>query len=153
MAVGGIRGGFGLQNFNIGGAADSKSKMGVKPGYESAPGDCKTCKSRKYQDGSDENVSFKTGAHVSPIASGAAVRAHENEHVTNAYLKAAESGGKVLSVGVSIHTAVCPECGRVYTAGGETRSVISKPKEDPYSKNKDELGELLNTGARTDITA
>ena len=27
---------------------------------------CQTCKNRKYQDGSDENVSFKAAAHISP---------------------------------------------------------------------------------------
>ena len=148
MAIGGIGGG--LQNFNIGGFGSSG--VGAKPGYESSPAECQTCKTRKYQDGSDENVSFKTGAHVSPQASGAAVRAHEGEHVSNAYLKAKEEGGKVLSVGVSIHTAVCPECGRVYTAGGETRSVIATPKDDPYSKNKSNIEGMLNTGNRTDMT-
>lgn len=145
MAIGGI--GTGLQNFNIGGAANSSR---IKPGYESAPGECQTCKSRKYKDGSDENVSFKAATHVSPGASGAAVRSHEAEHVSNAYIKAAEKGGKVLSVGVSIHTAICPECGRVYTAGGETRSVIATPKENPYEKNKSDIGKMLNTGIRTD---
>ena len=29
-----------------------------KPGYRSSPAECQTCKNRKYQDGSDENVSF-----------------------------------------------------------------------------------------------
>ena len=42
---------------------------------------CQTCESRKYQDGSNENVSFKAAAHVSPEAAAGAVRAHEGEHV------------------------------------------------------------------------
>lgn len=137
----------------IGGYGTTSSAMGAKPGYESSPAECETCKNRKYQDGSDENVSFKSPSHVSPQASGAAVRAHEGEHVSNAYDKAAEKGGKVLSVGVSIHTAVCPECGRVYTAGGETRTTIAYPKDDPYSKQKDQIGAMLNTGLRADIEA
>lgn len=124
----------------------------AKPGYESAPGECETCKNRKYQDGSDENVSFKSPTHVSPQAAGGAVRAHEGEHVSNAYSEAAEKGGKVLSVGVSIHTAVCPECGRVYVAGGETRTITKMPKDpnNPYNQNKDALNQILNTGARYD---
>lgn len=133
-----------------GGYTGYGSDMNVKPGYESAPGECETCKSRKYKDGSDENVSFKAATHVSPQASGGAVRAHEGEHVSNAYAKAAQQGGKVLSVGVSIHTAICPECGRVYTAGGETRSIIAVPKDDPYSKNKDAINQMLNAGAMYD---
>ncbi len=115
-------------------------------------GECETCKSRRYKDGSNENVSFKNATHISPGASGAAVRAHEGEHVTNAYLKAREKGGRVLSVGVSIHTAVCPECGRVYTSGGNTRSVIATPKSDPYAANRDRINEMLNTGARANET-
>ena len=50
-----------------------------KTGKRSSPAECETCKNRKYQDGSDENVSFKTAQHVSPSASGAAVRSHEAE--------------------------------------------------------------------------
>ena len=62
----------------------------VKPGYKSSPAECETCKGRKYQDGSNESdVSFKAPGHISPQSSAAAVRAHEQMHVTNAYQKAA----------------------------------------------------------------
>lgn len=107
-----------------------------KPGRRSSPEDCETCKTRKYQDGSDEsNVSFKSAAHISPQAAGAAVRAHENEHVTNAYNKASKNDGKVLSASVSIHTAICPECGRSYVSGGTTNTMIKYTNEDnPYQK-------------------
>lgn len=160
MGISGIGGG--LQNFNIGGNADSPGTNGLggmgtpKAGYKSSPQECETCKNRKYQDGSDENVSFKSPTHVSPQASAGAVRAHEQEHVSNAYLKAREQGGRVLSVGVSIHTAVCPECGSVYTAGGLTTSIIATPKDDgkknPYDQMKDGLAAIMNTGIRTDKT-
>lgn len=52
--------------------------------------ECQTCKNRKYQDGSDEMVSFKSAAHISPQAAAGRVRAHEGEHVSNAYDKAAQ---------------------------------------------------------------
>ena len=39
--------------------------------------ECQTCKERKYQDGSDEMVSFKAAAHISPEASASTVRSHE----------------------------------------------------------------------------
>ena len=37
-------------------------------GKESSPAECKTCSNRKYQDGSDEMVSFKSAAHISQNA-------------------------------------------------------------------------------------
>lgn len=100
-------------------------------------GECQTCKNRKYQDGSNEMVSFKSAAHVSPTAAGAAVRAHEQEHVSNAFNKAETGNGKVLQASVTIKTAVCPECGRSYVSGGETRTQIKYYNEDnPYQKDK-----------------
>ena len=139
---------------------DNAGKVGdevKKPGRRSSPEDCETCKNRKYQDGSDEcDVSFQTPQHIDPSAAGAAVRAHEQEHVVNAYEKAKENNGKVLSVGVSIHTAVCPECGRVYVAGGLTTSRIAYSDEDkkknPYDEQKKNMGAMLNTGLRADYT-
>jgi len=107
------------------------------PGKTSSPAECKTCANRKYQDGSDENVSFKSPTHISPEASGAAVRAHEGEHVSNAYKKAAQNNGRVMSANVSLKMAVCPECGRTYTAGGLTTTKIKYSNEsNPYQKNR-----------------
>ncbi len=122
----------------------------VRPGYESSPENCETCRERKYQDGSDENVSFKSAAHISPNAAGAAVRAHEGEHVSNAYKKAAQEGGKVIHAGVAIHTAVCPECGRTYVSGGVTNTVLSLPKDDtnPYKQNAKSLLNDIGVGAK-----
>lgn len=109
----------------------------VAPGRKSSPAECQTCKERKYQDGSDENVSFKSAQHISPEAAGARVRAHEQEHVTNAYSKAQQNGGKVINASVSIHTAVCPECGRTYVSGGTTHTMIKYNNEkNPYQQNK-----------------
>lgn len=99
------------------------------PNYE-----CETCKNRKYQDGSDEMVSFKTAQHISPTEAGARVRAHEQEHVSNAYSKAAEKGGKVLQASVAIHTAICPECGRTYVSGGLTTTRIKYNNQNPYDR-------------------
>lgn len=97
--------------------------------------ECQTCKNRKYQDGSNEMVSFKSAAHISPTSAPAMVRAHEGEHVSNAYKKAAQNNGKVLQASVAIHTAVCPECGRVYVSGGTTTTKIKYGGDDnPYDK-------------------
>lgn len=97
--------------------------------------ECQTCKERKYQDGSDEMVSFKSAAHISPESAGTRVRAHEQEHVSNAYKKAAKDDGKVLMASVRIHTSVCPECGRSYVSGGTTATKIQYKQDNPYDKN------------------
>lgn len=126
----------------------------IKTGRRSSPAECETCKNRKYQDGSNENVSFKAAKHVSPSASGAAVRAHESEHVSNAYTKAAKDNGQVLSAGVTIQSAVCPECGTVYTAGGETRTVIKYSDEsNPYQQNQKSLDAAKYIGSNIDYAA
>ncbi len=123
----------------------------VMPGKKSSPAECKTCKERKYQDGSDEMVSFKSAAHISPNAAGAAVRAHEGEHVSNAYNKAAKNGGKVLQASVAIHTAVCPECGRTYVSGGTTTTKIKYGDEkNPYVQNMKNADKGLLSGMNFD---
>lgn len=111
---------------------DWKKKAGIEDPAE----ECQTCKNRKYKDGSDEMVSFKSPQHVSPENAASAVRAHEQEHVSNAYKKAASGNGKVVSASVSIHMAVCPECGRSYVSGGTTHTQIKYYNEDnPYQQD------------------
>lgn len=99
--------------------------------------ECQTCKNRKQVDGSDEaNVSFKSAAHVSPQAASSAVRAHEGQHVSNAYSKASEKNGRVILASVQIHTSICPECGRSYVSGGVTNTQIKYYNEsNPYQKD------------------
>ena len=117
--------------------AEEKSDPNEKAKKRAGLEDCETCKSRKYQDGSDENVSFKSASHISPAAAGAAVRGHEAEHVANAYDKAKQDGGKVLQASVSIHTSICPECGRTYVSGGTTHTQIKYPNEsNPYQQGR-----------------
>lgn len=103
--------------------------------------ECETCKKRRYVDGSDEMVSFKSAQTVAPEAAASKVRAHEQEHVSNAYKKAAQNSGKVVRCSVAIHTSVCPECGRTYVSGGTTTTQIKYGNQkNPYEqdrKNKD----------------
>lgn len=141
-----------INNFNT----DSLSKdEQVKPGYRSSPANCKTCRERKYQDGSDEaDVSFKSPGHISPQASAGTVMAHEKQHVSNAYQEAAKNDGKVLATNVTLRTAVCPECGTAYTAGGTTRTTIQYSNEsNPYQQNQKAWDALLLTGANIDYAA
>ena len=124
----------------------------VTPGRKSSPAECETCKNRKYQDGSDEMVSFKTAQHMSPSEAATRVRAHEQEHVSNAYDKAAQDGGKVLQASVAIHMAVCPECGTSYVSGGLTTTKIKYSDEsNPYRKDmKAQHGDALR-GSNVDL--
>lgn len=106
--------------------------------------ECKTCKERKYQDGSnDPGVSFKTPGHIDPGQSASVVRGHEMEHVVNERVKAKSEGRRVISQSVTMQTGICPECGRVYTAGGVTRTTTapdSKQGETAQSNMVDVRG-------------
>lgn len=119
---------------------DATKAAGMGAGVEdtqktTSESECQTCKERKYQDGSDDpGVSFKTPSHVDPGQSSAAVRGHELEHVVRERARAEKEGRRVISQSVTMQTGICPECGRIYTAGGMTRTVTAadtKPKEAP----------------------
>lgn len=121
-------------------------------GRKSSPAECETCKERKYQDESDEMVSFKSATHISPTQAGSAVRAHEQEHVSNAYKKASKDHAKVLQASVNIKTAVCPECGRSYISGGETTTKLQYTNEDnPYQKQLKQQDAAKYTGMNLDL--
>ena len=96
--------------------------------------DCQTCQERKYQDGSDDpGVSFKAPGHIAPGSSGSVVMAHEQEHVRNEQANARQEGRRVVAQSVRLFTATCPECGRTYVSGGETRTTtaaVSEPRQN-----------------------
>ena len=97
--------------------------------------ECSTCANRKYQDGSnDTGVSFKNAAHISPDNAFAVVSSHEQEHVQEAKSRTSQKGGKLISASIRIFVSTCPECGRTYVSGGETRTVESYSK-DQFNKN------------------
>lgn len=123
------------------------------PGRKSSPADCQTCKNRKYQDGSNEMVSFKAAGHIDPGNAAMVVMGHEHEHVSNAYRKAALNNGEVQRASVRLKTAVCPECGRTYISGGVTSTQIRYYNEDnPYQKDM-KSSDAVNKyrGANVDI--
>jgi len=110
---------------------DEGKEDGIKSARETVEdGKCETCEKRKYQDGSDDpGVSFKTPTNVKPEQAASAVRGHEMEHVTREQAKAEREGREVVSQNVTIHTGICPECGKTYVSGGTTRTV-TKAAED-----------------------
>lgn len=98
--------------------------------------ECETCKNRKYQDGSDEMVSFKAPGKIAPEQSYAKVMGHEREHVANAIAEGSKENKELVSVSVSLKTDICPECGRTYVSGGTTSTLMKTYNEDPYSQNR-----------------
>jgi len=108
--------------------------------------ECQTCKERTYQDGSnDPGVSFKAPGHIAAGSSGAVVMAHEQEHVGNEQANAQREGRRVVSQSVRLFSAVCPECGKVYVSGGETRTTTAS---DPKTQqNESSLGKQVDLSA------
>lgn len=97
-----------------------------------AEGVCQTCKKRKYQDGSDDpGVSFKTPTNVVPELAASAVQGHEQKHVVREQAEARREGREVVSQSVTYHSAICPECGKVYVSGGTTRISTRTVQEQP----------------------
>ncbi len=119
---------------------DGESPEGTSATEETTGAEeCETCANRTYVDGSNESdVSFKSPGHISPEASAAKVSAHEYEHVRNAMQEDKEEGKELVSVSVSLKTAICPECGKSYVAGGETRTMMRHGEEgNPYAKQQE----------------
>lgn len=100
-------------------------------------GQCQTCKERKYQDGSnDPGVSFKTPTNIAPEQAASAVRGHEQEHVVREQAKAQRENREIVSQSVTYHTAICPECGKVYISGGTTRTSSRAVEEQPTMESE-----------------
>ncbi len=140
------------------GEADKSDKPGQtdKPGEAKSAqeimeeSECQTCKNRKYQDGSDDpGVSFKSPTHIDPDMAGAAVRGHEMEHVVREQASARQEDRRVLSQSVTYHTAICPECGRVYVSGGTTRTTTAaqQQEEDTFGQQEQDAPQAWRQSA------
>lgn len=116
---------------------DTEAALGAEGAQQAADeGRCQTCEERKYQDGSDDpSVSYQTPTNIDPSVAASAVRGHEMEHVAHEQAKAQREGRKVVSQTVTMHTDICPECGRVYVSGGTTRTV-TKADNAPQTENQ-----------------
>lgn len=107
-------------------------------------GECQTCKERKYQDESDDpGVSYQTPTNIAPEQAAAAVRGHEQEHVTREQAQAQRDGREVVSQSVTMHTAICPECGKVYVSGGTTRTTTRAAQTAERYQQPEEMPSAL----------
>ncbi len=109
---------------------DKDNKKSDKEDYFGKKDKCETCENRRYVDGSnDPGVSFKTPTKLGNNAR-MHVMNHEQEHVVRERAKAKRENKEVISQSVTIHTGICPECGKTYTAGGVTRTVVKAQSND-----------------------
>ena len=116
-------------------------------------GECQTCEQRKYQDGSDDmGVSFQTPTNVKPEQAAAAVRGHEMEHVVREQAKADREDREVVSQTVTMHTEICPECGKSYVSGGTTETV-TRAKTDNNLQQEQEQKNKEDEKTRTPFSA
>lgn len=135
-------------------ALDGKTAQGAESAQEALEaGECETCESRKYQDGSDDmGVSFQTPTNIKPEQAASAVRGHEMEHVYREQAKADREGRKVVSQNVTMHTEICPECGKSYVSGGTTRTV-TKADTDNAAQQQDLARQNQEEQKRTPFSA
>ncbi len=128
---------------------ESQEPMGAEAAQKALEeGECQTCEQRKYQDGSDDmGVSYQTPTRIDPDQAPSAVRGHEMEHVVREQAKARREDRRVVSQSVTMHTAICPECGKAYVSGGTTRTV-TKGNSQPEPQNQNSEAE-----ARTPFSA
>lgn len=135
-----------------GGYSGAESTEGEEKAADT--GECETCKNRKYQDGSDEMVSFKAAGHIDPDSAASVVMSHEQEHVSNAYQKADLEGGEVVRASVRLKTDICPECGRTFISGGVTSTQIRYVNEEnPYQQELKSADVSKYLGANVDVAA
>ncbi len=133
---------------------DGKTAQGAESAQEALEaGECETCESRKYQDGSDDmGVSFQTPTNIKPEQAASAVRGHEMEHVYREQAKADREGRKVVSQNVTMHTEICPECGKSFVSGGTTHTV-TKADTDNAAQQQDLARQNQENQKRTPFSA
>lgn len=133
---------YGCNNIGINsptGISNTNSILGVKDPNKKSPiesGKCETCENRRYQDASNEQVSFKAPGKIRPQEAYAKVMGHEKEHVANAVAESSKPNKELVSASISLKTDICPECGKSYIAGGTTTTIMKTYKNDAYSQNR-----------------
>jgi len=118
-------------------AFEQSRETGKLQALEEASKECQTCKNRKYQDGSsDGGVSYQAPTRISPGAAPSAVASHEREHVAREQAKAERDDRRIVSQTVTLETAICPECGRIYVSGGVTRTLTASDNKGEQAKDE-----------------
>jgi predicted RNA-binding Zn-ribbon protein involved in translation (DUF1610 family) len=108
-----------------------------------AAAECTSCANRYYQDSSnDGGVSMQQPTRIHPNEAASAVMAHEREHQSREAHAAHESGREVVSNTVRFHSSLCPECGRSFISGGETRTTTRAKDDDSVLSFEDAFSNL-----------
>lgn len=154
MVIGGMSNNYTIPISNVSHVTPVNTNNTIDSSSKVQPVECRTCKERKYVDGSNESdVSFQTPGHIAPEASFATVSSHEREHVANAIAEGSKPNAKLVSSMVSLRMGVCPECGKTYVAGGLTKTQIRYTESNPYEKNRKQFEGSVLAGANIDATA
>ncbi len=134
------------------GAPTSNNVMGTqKQSATEGYSGCKTCQERTYQDGSDDaGVSFQTPKHISSAMAGVAVASHEGEHVTRETDRAAREGRIVTQKSVTFQMGCCPECHKMYVAGGTTK-ISTMADKSATADNSSILDLMGSAGENVDM--
>jgi len=131
---------------------DKLSEIEIRQKKRTGEIECQTCAGRRYVDRSnDPGVSFKTPTKISSSQSAQMVMSHELEHAARESAKATRENRRVIFSSITTMTAVCPECGAMYTSGGVTRTVTENIPED--ESLKDNFDKALGIGAAFDKNA
>lgn len=111
---------------------------------------CKTCASRKYKDiSSDSGVTFQSATKLPTATAGISVMSHEGEHVSRETAKAQKQGSIITQKTVTAKMSICPDCGRMYIAGGTTR-ITTKTAQSSGATVASMNDVLLQAGEKID---
>jgi hypothetical protein len=123
---------FVLSDAALQGAVREVTAAGVREKSITDLANCVTCSNRTYQDkSSDGGVSMQSPTQLSPEQAASAVPAHEAEHAARDAAQAKSEGREVISNTIRIFTSTCPECGKTFVSGGESRTVTGKREDEP----------------------
>lgn len=128
----------------------SEKSSAVKPNTG-----CQTCQTRQYKDGSDDaGVSFQSSTHVPSATAAISVASHEGEHVSRNSDKAQKEGRMVIQKTVTFQMAFCPECHKMYVAGGTTSMTTAAASDSSANANVMSAKDLFGgTGDNVDTYA
>ena len=116
-----------------------------KAGHRSSPAECETCKNRKYQDGSDEMVSFKSAAHIfhrmpRPVVCARTSRSMWPMPIIRRKKEMARWSGHrcpfILPFARSVGEPMCPAVRRIRRLSIITRRILIRRTKNPRMQSR-----------------
>lgn len=72
---------------------------------------------------------MQSATSVAPGAASGVILSHEMGHVESAEVAAQNNGSYVVSAQVQVYTEQCPECGKIFVAGGKAETVSASKSQ------------------------